>query len=99
LLGDEWVLDPEGIASASPGSLRGDLRIAGNGAQRHADAIDAALARSRPTARRLDVAGPSARSVGRLALLRLARGEADDLEAAVPSYGRPPDITQPRRRE
>jgi len=98
-LGDEWVLDPEGIASASPGSLRGDLRIAGNGAERYAETIDAALARSRPTARRLTVAGPSARSLGRLALLRLARGETDDLATAVPAYGRPPDITQPRRRE
>jgi hypothetical protein len=45
----------------------------------------------------LDVAGPTAESLGRLALLRLARGEADSLESAVPSYGRAPDITKPKR--
>ena len=32
-------------------------------------------------------------AIAALALPRLARGEADDLEKAVPSYGRPPDIT------
>jgi tRNA threonylcarbamoyladenosine biosynthesis protein TsaB len=44
-----------------------------------------------------DFPGPSARAIGRLALPRLARGERDDLDAAVPVYGRPPDITKPKR--
>jgi tRNA threonylcarbamoyladenosine biosynthesis protein TsaB len=55
--------------------------IAGNGAERHA------------VAGRLAVAGPSAVSVGRLALLQRQRGEAANLATAVPIYGRPPDIT------
>jgi len=44
------------------------------------------------------VAGPTAISVGRLALERRARGESTDLEHAVPYYGRPPDITMKRPR-
>ena len=55
--------------------------VAGNGAERHA------------VAGRIAVAGPSAVSIGRLALLQRARGEAADLKSAVPIYGRPPDIT------
>src|SRR6187551_1167301 len=61
--------------------------VAGNGAERHAIAGRAA------------VAGPTAVSIGRLALLQRARGEAASLASAVPIYGRPPDITvkKPRR--
>ncbi len=59
--------------------------IAGNGATRHKDALRAAEI--------VEVPGPTAVSVGRLALLQRARGEASDLAAAVPFYGRPPDIT------
>jgi tRNA threonylcarbamoyladenosine biosynthesis protein TsaB len=55
--------------------------VAGNGAERHA------------VPGRLAVAGPTAVSVGRLALLQRRRGEAADLASAVPIYGRPPDIT------
>jgi len=55
--------------------------VAGNGAERHA------------VAGRLAVAGPSAVSVGRLALLQRRRGEVTNLATAVPIYGRPPDIT------
>jgi tRNA threonylcarbamoyladenosine biosynthesis protein TsaB len=58
--------------------------VAGNGADRYRAEIGAA---------RVDVAGPTAVSVGRLALLARTRGEAADLERAVPDYGRPPDIT------
>jgi tRNA threonylcarbamoyladenosine biosynthesis protein TsaB len=58
--------------------------VAGNGAERYPAEIGAA---------RVDVAGPTAVSVGKLALLARARGEAADLERAVPDYGRPPDIT------
>jgi tRNA threonylcarbamoyladenosine biosynthesis protein TsaB len=59
--------------------------VAGNGAARHRDALQVAEI--------VDVPGPTAVSVGRLALLQRARGEASDLAAAVPFYGRPPDIT------
>jgi tRNA threonylcarbamoyladenosine biosynthesis protein TsaB len=93
-IGDEWVLGPGELLAATPADAV--LRIAGNGADRYAEIIDAARAQ-RSDARRLDVAGPTAESLGRLALLRLARGEADSLESAVPSYGRAPDITKPKR--
>ena len=59
--------------------------VAGNGAARHKDALR--------TGEIVDVPGPTAVSVGRLALLQRARGEASDLASAVPFYGRPPDIT------
>ncbi len=59
--------------------------VAGNGAARHRERL-AGLAVA-------DVAGPSAISVGRLALLQRARGQAADLASSVPFYGRPPDIT------
>jgi len=55
--------------------------VAGNGAERHA------------VAGRLAVAGPTAVSIGRLALLQRRRGEVTNLATAVPIYGRPPDIT------
>jgi tRNA threonylcarbamoyladenosine biosynthesis protein TsaB len=44
------------------------------------------------------VPGPSAGAIGRLAWRRLDRGEQDDIETAVPRYGRPPDITKPKKR-
>jgi tRNA threonylcarbamoyladenosine biosynthesis protein TsaB len=62
--------------------------VAGNGATRYPTAF--------PGARLADVAGPTAVSVGILALLQRARGEAADLATAVPFYGRPPDITVKR---
>jgi tRNA threonylcarbamoyl adenosine modification protein YeaZ len=64
-------------------------RVAGNGVARH-PAPFAAI-------RVVEVAGPTAISVGILALLQRARGEAADLATAVPFYGRPPDITVKRR--
>jgi tRNA threonylcarbamoyl adenosine modification protein YeaZ len=64
------------------GALDGPpVAVAGNGAERHA------------MAGRLAVAGPTAVSIGRLALLQRARGEAANLASAAPNYGRPPDIT------
>jgi tRNA threonylcarbamoyladenosine biosynthesis protein TsaB len=62
--------------------------VAGNGATRYPTAFAGA--------RLVDVAGPTAVSVGILALLQRARGEAADLATAVPFYGRPPDITVKR---
>jgi len=94
-LTDEWLLAPGDVVARAPAA--GRLLVAGNGALRYAAVIDPALAARGAGARRADVAGPSAGAVARLALLRLARGESDDLATAVPSYGRPPDITVPRR--
>lgn len=59
--------------------------VAGNGAARYRERLG--------TLRTADVPGPTAVSVGRLALLQRARGEAADLASVVPFYGRPPDIT------
>jgi len=60
--------------------------VAGNGAERHA------------VPGRLAVAGPTAVSIGRLALLQRRRGAPTDLASAVPIYGRPPDITVKKTR-
>jgi tRNA threonylcarbamoyladenosine biosynthesis protein TsaB len=92
------VMPDEIRASLSPASDGQRVAIAGNGADRYAAAIDAALASATPSSassfwQRLTLAGPTAVSVGRLGLLRRRRGEADDLETAVPIYGRAPDIT------
>jgi tRNA threonylcarbamoyladenosine biosynthesis protein TsaB len=89
---EPWRLAP--IALAERLTAHPDAVLAGNGAERHAAVFDGALTGG---ARRLPIEGPTARSIGLLALPRLARGEADDLEKAVPVYGRPPDITKPRR--
>jgi tRNA threonylcarbamoyladenosine biosynthesis protein TsaB len=62
--------------------------VAGNGAARHRERLGSLQV--------ADVAGPTAVSVGRLALLQRARGEAADLASVVPFYGRPPDITTKR---
>jgi len=64
--------------------------VAGNGADRYRAEVGSA---------RVDISGPTAVSVGRLALLQRARGEAADLERAVPDYGRPPDITVKKTRQ
>jgi len=87
-----WRLPPVELAARLADA--GACVVAGNGADRHAEALDAALP---PGARRAQVAGPSAGSVGRLAFLRHAAGEMADLATAVPLYGRPPDITTPKR--
>jgi tRNA threonylcarbamoyladenosine biosynthesis protein TsaB len=65
--------------------------LAGNGVERHRVALDGGGFEE------ADVVGPAAVSVGRLALLQRARGEAADLASAVPFYGRPPDITVKRQ--
>ncbi len=63
-------------------------RVAGNGAARYPAAFAGVPV--------VDVAGPTAISIGILALGQRARGEAADLATAVPFYGRPPDITVKR---
>ena len=90
---DEWVVTPELLLGQLPEA--GAILTAGPGALRYRDALRAGMG---ARGRIVEIAGPSADSVGARARSRLARGQGDDLGAAVPSYGRPPDITPPRRR-
>jgi tRNA threonylcarbamoyladenosine biosynthesis protein TsaB len=92
--GEPWRLPPDALA-ARVAELSAAV-IAGNGADRHAAALDPRLGAG---ARRLAVPGPTALSIGALALPRVLRGESDDLEKSVPFYGRPPDITKPKSTE
>jgi tRNA threonylcarbamoyladenosine biosynthesis protein TsaB len=93
-----FVADPAALVRETAGACRlpaadiaawladvPNARIAGNGAERHV------------VPGRVAVSGPSAASIGRLALLQVARGAAADLAGAVPLYGRPPDITVKRK--
>jgi tRNA threonylcarbamoyladenosine biosynthesis protein TsaB len=89
---ETWVIDPAALVERIGGRA---VTAGGTGVDRYRAVFapawgDAAL--------RLDAPGPSARSVGALAQARLARGEIDDLDRAVPAYGRPPDITRPKPR-
>ncbi len=70
--------------------VKGPIKLGGPGADRYADVFDPAWL--------VAVQGPTATSVAALAFERIARGEQDDLDAAVPVYGRPPDITQPKNK-
>jgi tRNA threonylcarbamoyladenosine biosynthesis protein TsaB len=93
--GEPWRLAPAALAErlgeiARTGAVSAVV-LGGNGAERHAALLDGALP---PGARRAAVEGPTALSIAALALPRFARGESDDLEGSVPSYGRPPDITR-----
>lgn len=91
-MGDtDLMLTPEQLCTWIKDQAAGMALLAGgNGVDRHAEIFQAQLGRPiLPTA-----PGPSALSVGRLALTRLARGERDDLAGSVPRYGRPPDITK-----
>ncbi|HEY0712679.1 MAG TPA: tRNA (adenosine(37)-N6)-threonylcarbamoyltransferase complex dimerization subunit type 1 TsaB, partial [Polyangia bacterium] len=65
-----------------------DVLLGGTGADRHRANWQQLLGAGAVLP---DFPGPSARAIGQLALIRLARGERDDLDAAVPVYGRPPD--------
>ncbi len=86
------VLPAEVIVQLGSAAEGRRVALAGNGADRYAAALDASLSAA-PAWSRHAVDGPSAVSVGRLGLLRHRAGPADDLAAAVPLYGRPPDIT------
>jgi tRNA threonylcarbamoyladenosine biosynthesis protein TsaB len=91
---DELALPPEQLCRLVQTQAPGAAIVAGgNGVDRYLEVFRAQLG---VEAVRVQVAGPSALSVGRLALARLARGEHDDLETSVPRYGRPPDITKPK---
>jgi hypothetical protein len=70
------------------------LVAGGSGVDRYLEVMRGALGED---ALRPSLAGPSAQAIGRLARERLRRGEHDDIETAVPRYGRPPDITRPKK--
>ena len=90
---EDWVLEPAVLIDRIRGTSYTPV-LGGTGADRYRERFTAALGEA---AVRAQVPGPSAVSVGKLALERFRRGETDDLGRAVPSYGRPPDITTPKR--
>lgn len=85
---DEWRLVPTELVAR----VGATVAIGGPGVVRHREVFAPSAAAI------VEVAGPTAEAIGRRALARLARGEHDDADAAVPSYGRPPDITMPKRK-
>jgi tRNA A37 threonylcarbamoyladenosine modification protein TsaB len=95
-LGDsDWVLGPDELcrlASTTAGARI--LAAGGTGADRYLDALRAGLGASVVHA---SVPGPSAAAVAGLARQRLRDGDHDDIATAVPRYGRPPDITRPKK--
>lgn len=94
-LGDDWVVAPTALAEAIAAVHPGAPVVAGTGATRYRDVLQAAFAVT-GGARFIDVAGPSPEAVAAHAIPRLRHGEREDLGAAVPAYGRPPDITRPK---
>jgi tRNA threonylcarbamoyladenosine biosynthesis protein TsaB len=91
---EDWVLAPADLIDRVRATAAAPVVMGGTGADRYRAAFTAALGEDAVLAQ---VTGPSAVSVGRLALERFRRGESDDLGRAVPTYGRPPDITTPKR--
>jgi tRNA threonylcarbamoyladenosine biosynthesis protein TsaB len=91
---DDLMLTPEELCAWLRDNAPGTAWLAGgNGVDRYAEIFEAQL--GSPILRAAP--GPSAVSIGRLGLARLARGERDDLAGSVPRYGRPPDITKPKK--
>jgi tRNA threonylcarbamoyladenosine biosynthesis protein TsaB len=97
-LGPERRLLPAVLGTDLLAALAADpsahLVVAGSGLDRQEATVTAVLPAGTTRPR---FSGPSAEAIGELALVRLARGERDDLAAAVPSYGRPPDITKSKK--
>jgi tRNA threonylcarbamoyladenosine biosynthesis protein TsaB len=94
-LGADWVVAPSAVADAIAAVHPGAVLVAGTGARRYHDVLQAAFAVS-GGARFADLAGPSAEAIAAHAIPRLRRGDREDLAAAVPAYGRAPDITRPK---
>ena len=90
----DWVLAPDALCTLTAEAAAGEsIRVGGTGVDRYIEIFRAALGEDRVAA---SVPGPSAAAIARLALARIRRDDYDDLETAVPRYGRPPDITRPK---
>ena len=94
-MGDaDWVLKPADLCTLAVENARGQKVVAGGtGVDRFIDVFreshdELAVISALP--------GPSANAIALLARRHLQAGEHDDLEAAVPRYGRAPDITRPK---
>jgi tRNA threonylcarbamoyladenosine biosynthesis protein TsaB len=91
----DWVLAPDALCTlAVKAAAGGSLRVGGTGVDRYIEVFRAALGADCVAA---SVPGPSAAAIARLALACIRRDDYDDLETAVPRYGRPPDITRPKK--
>jgi tRNA threonylcarbamoyladenosine biosynthesis protein TsaB len=94
-MGDaDWVLTPADLCMLATENARGQKVVAGGtGVDRF---IDVFRQSNGELAVISAMAGPSASAIATLARRRLQKGEHDDLETAVPRYGRAPDITRPK---
>jgi len=93
--GPELRLAPEAYAHhVLEQAAGGAVIVGGSGVDRHPAVFGAVVGVAAVQA----VPGPSAEAIARLGLARLLAGERDPLASAVPSYGRPPDITKPKPR-
>jgi len=91
----DWVLSPEDLVRLAQESAAGKAVLAGGtGVDRYLDVFSARIG---PSAILPLAPGPSAIAIGRLGWDRFSRGQVDDIETVVPRYGRPPDITRPKR--
>jgi len=91
----DWLLSPEDLVALVRDAVLGEPTVAGgSGVDRYLEVFRAGLDNQSVLAM---APGPSALSVGRLGLYRLEHGQVDDIETAVPRYGRPPDITRPKK--
>jgi tRNA threonylcarbamoyladenosine biosynthesis protein TsaB len=91
----DWVLAPAALCALAVEVAAGEsIRAGGTGVDRYIEEFRATLGEDRVAA---SVPGPSAAAIARLALARIRNEDYDDLETAVPRYGRPPDITRPKK--
>jgi tRNA threonylcarbamoyladenosine biosynthesis protein TsaB len=91
----DWVLLPDQLCRIVQETAAGQTLLAGGtGVDRYLDLFRANLGEQSVHA---SVPGPSAIAVGRLALARMRDNDYDDIETAVPRYGRPPDITRSKK--
>jgi tRNA threonylcarbamoyladenosine biosynthesis protein TsaB len=90
----DWVLSPDALCRLVGAPVAGrQMCVGGTGVDRYLDVFRAAFGEDSVA---MSLPGPSAAAIGRLALARIRRDDYDDLETAVPRYGRPPDITRPK---
>jgi tRNA threonylcarbamoyladenosine biosynthesis protein TsaB len=90
----DWVLSPDALCHLVGKAVAGgQVRVGGTGVDRYLDVFRTAFGEDGVATA---LPGPSAAAIGRLALARIRRHDYDDIETAVPRYGRPPDITRPK---